>query len=104
MTVYDDATLDLIQADALREVNALRTANGYEPLSKLPKGERGNARCCVIAKALPGEPDHTSAGDLQLGWWHDEARPGTWIDTPQPIATFIELFDNGEFPHLVIDE
>ena len=100
MTVYSDETLALIEADALTEVNKIRVSAGYGPLPFLRLGERSTAIRCPIARSLPlcG-----SASRLRLMWWeYDKPVSMRQVKTPDSIAKFIELFDDGEFQHLCL--
>lgn len=104
--VIMDAELDEVAAyvrfrnslaeEALKDVNALRTEYGYPAIDRLPRGYRGSASRCPIAKAL-----HVRwAPVINAKTIRVYLSNGPMIVRPTSVAVrrFINAFDNRELP------
>lgn len=86
--------------DALSWVNKIRNEKFNEgPLTELPAGTRSEADCCVIANALPGDPENKSVGQCNAIVWTEEDH--LCLEFPAEVTKFIRAFDAGEYPELV---
>lgn len=89
-----------IKQEVLAWVNQVRAERGIgEPLTELPKGVPGQARCCVIAKAI----GHCEVGPSSMPrcgyiiYDSDDA-----LDyLPDDVNKFALDFDVGRYPELV---
>lgn len=91
---------------ALRWVNERRKEGGLRGTSRLTKGYKGSAILCTIAKSLEkvGVYSADYGGDeVSLTGLNgkEEEVVRAWQD-PE-LARFMEEFDAGEYPELVID-
>lgn len=104
--VIMDAELDEVAAyvrfrnslaeEALKDVNALRTEYGYPAIDRLPRGRRGSASRCPIAKALHVRwAPVVGPKTIKVSWTR-----GPMIVRPTSVAMrrFINAFDNRELP------
>jgi len=73
---------------------------GMKPLEDLPYGARANSKTCVIARAL------STNAPISTGYWSvtsseielvTDSGIERW-DVPTEIGTFINMFDDGDFP------
>lgn len=97
----------------LDKVNAARVAAGAHPLDALPRGRKGNAESCPLARAfqdafpgarvgseLTGVPD-TSAPRVASAMGGAVADNfSSIIRLPHELRQFVRDFDNGVYPHL----
>lgn len=96
-------TNEEIKRQTLAFVNDARERAGEEPLSELPKGYRGSAGACPVAKALPGKG--RNVGLASAGWSTPRRLFGLTLGEkhhrrtlPFPVAAFVWMFDAGQFP------
>jgi hypothetical protein len=94
----------------LKQVNKARVALGLTMLQRLPKGHQGSLSLCPLAVAM-GKKCTVDEGVLEFrnedyarkvaGAWH-VSRNARVLDTPRNMARFVEDFDSGEYPELVL--
>lgn len=107
----------------LERVNRLRNSAGYQPLSELPSGDQRTPGSCVVARALQDiDPtvmvfkegiftDNKEFAKIiaesfeynyELVIWKHIASYQYGVPVPVPMGSFIDNFDEGLYPELVL--
>jgi len=107
----------------LERVNRLRESAGYQPLSTLPSGEQRSPGNCVVARALHDiDPSVLifSEGiftdnrvfakiiaksfdyNYELTIWKHTTSYQYGVPVPVPMSSFVNNFDEGLYPELVL--
>lgn len=90
--------MDKYERTALKFANKIRKLTGQPPIEQLPTGRVQSARSCPIAMAL--------SNGVRFSILHDTAefryeRIDGEISLPADVASFIERFDDKQYPHLI---
>lgn len=107
----------------LERVNRLRRSAGYQPLDGLPSGDQRTPGNCVVARALHDiDPTvvvfsegiftdnkefariiaNSFGHNYELDIVMNDTRYQFGVAVPLPMASFIENFDEGLYPELVL--
>lgn len=89
-----------VEMETLNWVNAVRIANGVQPLVRLPLGRRGNSGNCVIAVAF-SDFAQSSIGYKSVNL-KSQTNPEIWrrVLMPEVVGVFVAMFDQKQFEHL----
>lgn len=89
-----------LEVSVLNWVNQQRESRGLEPLDELPYGHPTNSGHCPVARGL-GFNAVVSVDDYELYSEDSVCESGI---IPDYVSTFIQDFDEGEYPHLIEEE
>lgn len=86
-------------AETLEWVNREREAHGYGRTPGIPKGLRGSACECPVARAL--RPLDAEVGPDTVAYLNGDGGEIETFDTPEPVKHFLRAFDRGDLEHYV---